>query len=226
MASVALLFFGLMFSVHTGNSFASLLKLKCESAVGVISQNTNIPCSIDSRYKSVIRTVFIKRIGEKKPCFIYQPHENTITGDPRFKVLGGSSLQLQNTAISDEGAYKYFISTTVGWDTMKFTISVTEEGGSNLYLERKDHKTEISVTWTIIIVVVVIGCLIIILLVVLWFTRKYLHSLRKAKSMELPWNFSKPADVDEKFALNEPVNNPYKKQLMPEENVTESRLIL
>ncbi|KAI5613782.1 hypothetical protein C0J50_4186 [Silurus asotus] len=173
----------------------ALFKLKCESAVGVISQTTNIPCSIESQKKPVsINTVVLKRLGEKKPCFKYQPQKNTMTGDPRFKVLGGSSLQLQNTAISDEGEYEYYIRTSLGEDSILFTISVTDH--------KEDHETEMSVTWTIIIVVVVIGCLIIILLVVLWFTRKYLHSLRKARSMELPWNFSKPADVDEKFEQN------------------------
>ncbi|XP_046703848.1 butyrophilin subfamily 1 member A1-like isoform X2 [Silurus meridionalis] len=127
MASAVLLFFVLMvMSVRDGKSEKSLFNLKCESAVGVISQNTNIPCSIESQKKPVsINTVVLKRLGQKKPCFVYQPHENTITGDTRFKVLGGSSLQLQNTAISDEGEYEYHIRTSLGEDLIKFTISVT-----------------------------------------------------------------------------------------------------
>ncbi|XP_046703857.1 uncharacterized protein LOC124384908 [Silurus meridionalis] len=141
-----LLFFVLM-SVGFGKSADTLFKLKCESAVGVISQNTNIPCSIESQKKPVsINTVVLKRLEEEKPCFIYQPHENTIAGDPRFKVLGGSSLQLQNTAISDEGEYEYDIRTSLGEDLIKFTISVTAKYNNPVIKIEENGRAELHCT--------------------------------------------------------------------------------
>ncbi|XP_053494298.1 uncharacterized protein LOC128615921 [Ictalurus furcatus] len=131
MASATLLFFVLMLSsVHFGKSAESLFKLKCQPAVGVIGQTTHISCSIefltDSKLIS-INTVVLTRSGENKPCFTFQPYVNKVTGDSRFKVENGPSLQLHNTAISDEGGYWYFIRTNLGNEEVKFTINVTAQ---------------------------------------------------------------------------------------------------
>ncbi|XP_017336651.2 uncharacterized protein LOC108272636 isoform X1 [Ictalurus punctatus] len=129
MASTTLLFFVLILSsVRVGQSAESLLKLKCQPAVGVIGQTTNISCSIESLTdpKPIsINTVVLTRSGENEPCFTFQPYLNKVTGDSRFKVENGPSLQLHNTAITDEGGYWYFIRTNLGNEQVKFTISVT-----------------------------------------------------------------------------------------------------
>ncbi|XP_017336657.1 uncharacterized protein LOC108272638 isoform X2 [Ictalurus punctatus] len=129
MASVILLFFVLMLSsVRVGKSAESLFKLNCQPAVGVIGQTTHISCSFepltDSKFIS-INTVVLTRSGENEPCFTFQPYVNKVTGDSRFKVENGPSLQLHNTAISDEAEYWYFIRTSQGNDQVKFTVSVT-----------------------------------------------------------------------------------------------------
>ncbi|XP_053493986.1 uncharacterized protein LOC128615713 [Ictalurus furcatus] len=129
MASATLLFFVLMLSsVRVGKSAESLIKLKCQPAVGVIGQTTQISCSIESLTDSKpinIDTVVLTRSGENKPCFTFQPYVNKVTGDSRFKVENRPSLQLRNTAISDEAEYTYFIQTNRGIDKVKFTINVT-----------------------------------------------------------------------------------------------------
>ncbi|KAF4080324.1 hypothetical protein AMELA_G00169010 [Ameiurus melas] len=131
MASTTLLFFVLILSsVRVGKSAETLFKLKCQPAVGVIGQTTHISCSIefltDSKLVS-INTVVLTRSGEEKPCFTFQPYVNRVTGDSRFKVENEPSLQLHNTAISDEGEYRYFIRTSLGNEQVKFTINVTAQ---------------------------------------------------------------------------------------------------
>ncbi|KAF5886777.1 muscle, skeletal receptor tyrosine-protein kinase-like isoform X1, partial [Clarias magur] len=104
----------------------ALFNLKCQSAVGVIGQTTNISCSIESQTGPVvINTVVLTRFRENKPCFTFQPYENRVTGDSRFKVESLPSLQLHNTAISDEGGYRYYIRTNLGNDDAEFRINVT-----------------------------------------------------------------------------------------------------
>ncbi|MCI4375959.1 hypothetical protein PGIGA_G00115700 [Pangasianodon gigas] len=129
MASANLLFFVLMLSsVRVGRSSESLFKLKCQPAVGVIGQTTHISCSIEFYTKPkpvVINTVALTRSGEKKSCFTIQPLENIRIGDSRFDVEKEPSLQLHNTAISDEGEYRYLIRTNLGQDQVRFTINVT-----------------------------------------------------------------------------------------------------
>ncbi|KAF4080321.1 hypothetical protein AMELA_G00168980 [Ameiurus melas] len=125
MASATLLYFVLTWSsVRVGKSVESLFNMKCQPAVGVIGQTTHISCSIDY-FPISINTVVLTRSGEEKPCFTFQPYVNRVTGDSRFKVENGPSLQLHNTAISDEGEYWYLIRTSLGNEKVKFTISVT-----------------------------------------------------------------------------------------------------
>ncbi|KAF4080320.1 hypothetical protein AMELA_G00168970 [Ameiurus melas] len=102
----------------------ALFKLKCQPAVGVISQTTHISCSIVSLTdpKPISMNSLLT---ENKPCFIFQPYVNRMTGDSRFKVENGPSLQLHNMAISDEGGYWYHIRTSLGIEQVKFTINVT-----------------------------------------------------------------------------------------------------
>ncbi|KAF5884025.1 muscle, skeletal receptor tyrosine-protein kinase-like isoform X1, partial [Clarias magur] len=126
LASASLLFVLMLTSVHFGKTAETLFNLKCQSAVGVIGQTTNISCSIESQTGPVvINTVVLTRFRENKPCFTFQPYENRVTGDSRFKVESLPSLQLHNTAISDEGGYRYYIRTNLGNDDAEFRINVT-----------------------------------------------------------------------------------------------------
>ncbi|KAM9482938.1 uncharacterized protein Hap1MRO34_007995 isoform 1-T3 [Clarias gariepinus] len=134
MASETLLFFVLMLSsVRVGKSAESLFNLKCQPAVGVIGQITHISCSIESQTGPVIiNTVVLTRFRENKSCFTFQPYENRVTGDSRFKVESLPSLQLHNTAISDEGGYKYYIRTNLGNVNVQFTINVTAKYSTSI----------------------------------------------------------------------------------------------
>ncbi|KAF5886778.1 muscle, skeletal receptor tyrosine-protein kinase-like isoform X1, partial [Clarias magur] len=128
MASDTLLIFVLMLSsVRLGKSAETLFNLKCQSAVGIAGQTTNISCSIESQTGPVvIKAVSLTRIRENKPCFTFKPSKNRVTGDSRFKVESLPSLQLHNTSISDEGGYRYYIRTNLGHVDAEFTISVVE----------------------------------------------------------------------------------------------------
>ncbi|KAM9482943.1 uncharacterized protein Hap1MRO34_007998 [Clarias gariepinus] len=132
MASETLLICVLMLSsVRVIKSAESLFNVKCQPAVGVIGQITHISCSIESKTGPVvINTVVLTKISEIKPCFTFQPYENRVTGDSRFKVESLPSLQLHNTAISDEGGYKYYIRTNQGNVNVQFTINVTAKYSS------------------------------------------------------------------------------------------------
>ncbi|KAB5584687.1 hypothetical protein PHYPO_G00110340 [Pangasianodon hypophthalmus] len=129
MTSATLLFLVLiLLSVPDVKSSESLFKLKCQPAVGVIGQTTHISCSIEFYTKPkpvVINTVALTRSGEKKSCFAIRPFENKRIGDSRFEVEKEPSLQLHNTAISDEGEYRYYIRTNLGQEQVRFTINVT-----------------------------------------------------------------------------------------------------
>ncbi|XP_053355257.1 uncharacterized protein LOC128527017 [Clarias gariepinus] len=132
MATATLLVLTLMLSsVPVGQAAESLFNVKCQPAVGVIGQITHISCSIESQTGPVvINTVVLTRFSEIKPCFTFQPYENRVTGDSRFKVESLPSLQLHNTAISDEGGYKYYIRTNQGNVNVQFTINVTAKYSS------------------------------------------------------------------------------------------------
>ncbi|XP_060725061.1 uncharacterized protein zgc:174863 isoform X1 [Tachysurus vachellii] len=128
MASAALFFFVLMMSsLRVGKSVDSLFTLKCQPAVGIIGQTTIISCSIETQTenKPNIKTVVITRIGQQKPCFMFNSMDNHVTGDPRFHAENAPSLELQNTMIPDEGEYSYFIRTSQGTEHIMFTINVT-----------------------------------------------------------------------------------------------------
>ncbi|KAF5879836.1 muscle, skeletal receptor tyrosine-protein kinase-like isoform X1, partial [Clarias magur] len=113
-------------SVQVGHSAETMCNLKCQSAVGVIGQTTNISCSIESQTGSIdINTAALTRFRENKPCFTFQRYEDRVTGDSRFKVESLPSLQLHNTSISDEGGYRYYIRTNLGNDDAEFRINVT-----------------------------------------------------------------------------------------------------
>lgn len=104
-----------------------LFTLKCQPAVGVIGQTTIISCSIETQTetKPSVKTVVITKIGQQKHCFAFNTFDKSASGDTRFRAENVPSLELQNTMISDEGEYKYFIRTYLGSVTTMFTINVT-----------------------------------------------------------------------------------------------------
>ncbi|XP_053355256.1 uncharacterized protein LOC128527016 [Clarias gariepinus] len=132
MPSETLPLFVLLLSlVHLKKSAETLFNLRCQPAVGVIGQITNISCSYENQTGPVvINTVSLTRFNETKCCFTFHPYENRVTGDSRFKVESLPSLQLHNTAISDEGGYKYYIRTNLGNVNVQFTINVTAKYSS------------------------------------------------------------------------------------------------
>ncbi|KAK3557651.1 hypothetical protein QTP70_032706 [Hemibagrus guttatus] len=126
MASVTLLFSLLMMSsLRVGQSVDNLFTLKCQPAVGVIGQTTNIFCNIAANTVPIVNTVVIIKIGENDPCFTFNRRDKSVIGDDRFQLENAPSLQLQDTMISDEGEYSYFIRTSLGNDRIRFTINVT-----------------------------------------------------------------------------------------------------
>lgn len=102
-----------------------LFRLKCQPAFGVIGQTTNINCDIEAETVSTVNTVVITKIGETEPCFTFNRRDGRVISDPRFQHKNVPSLQLENTMISDEGDYNYFIRTSHGSEDIRFTINVT-----------------------------------------------------------------------------------------------------
>ncbi|XP_058258517.1 uncharacterized protein zgc:174863 isoform X1 [Hemibagrus wyckioides] len=126
MDSATLLFFLLMISsLCLGQSVNNLFRLKCQPAVGVIGQTTNIICDMEAETVPIVNTVVITKIGETEPCFTFNRRDDLVIGDPRFQHKNVPSLQLENTMISDEGDYSYFIRTSHGKEDIRFTINVT-----------------------------------------------------------------------------------------------------
>lgn len=129
MAAAAFRLFVLlaMWSVCVGKETGSLFSIRCQPAVGVVGEVTDISCSIQSNTPDTISIylIVLTRVGEKEALFTFDPYEKRMSGEPRFQVTDKTSFQLSNTRLSDEGEYKYHIRTNQGGKETKFTISVT-----------------------------------------------------------------------------------------------------
>ncbi|XP_072539390.1 uncharacterized protein [Salminus brasiliensis] len=106
-----------------------LVDLECKPADGVVGQTTNISCSfiasVADQHITVI-TVFVYKNGQKDPLFTIK--NGSESGDARFRLpsVSDPSLELTDTALTDEGEYLYMLLTNRG--IIKdgvFRISVT-----------------------------------------------------------------------------------------------------
>ncbi|KAI4905563.1 hypothetical protein NFI96_000402 [Prochilodus magdalenae] len=99
----------------------------CQSADGVVGQTTEISCSLRKSFTQsvTITGVTVTKIGATDPVFWIR--DGTPQGDPRFNLPSREdpSLQITNTAVSDEGLYKYVVQTNRGPASGTFRISVT-----------------------------------------------------------------------------------------------------
>ncbi|KAI4884797.1 hypothetical protein NFI96_008528 [Prochilodus magdalenae] len=116
-------------SVSLGNSQDGRLELDCRSVGGVIGQTTEISCSFRKNLSEdliIIAAVTVTKRGERDPVFWIR--DGIMKGDPRFKLPSREdpSLQITNTALSDEGLYEYEVVTNRGVIRGRtFRISVT-----------------------------------------------------------------------------------------------------
>ncbi|KAI4883753.1 hypothetical protein NFI96_007668 [Prochilodus magdalenae] len=105
-------------------------RVDCQSADGVVGETTEISCSLRKSFtQSVIITgvtvTKINKRGERDPVFWIR--DGTAQEDTRFNLPSREdpSLQITNTAVSDEGLYKYVVLTKQGPASGAFRISVT-----------------------------------------------------------------------------------------------------
>ncbi|KAI4885818.1 hypothetical protein NFI96_013386 [Prochilodus magdalenae] len=105
-------------------------RVDCQSADGVVGQTTEISCSLRKSFTqsvniTAVTVTKINKRGERDPVFWIR--DGTAQGDPRFNLPSREdpSLQITNTAVSDEGLYKYVVVTNQGPASGAFRISVT-----------------------------------------------------------------------------------------------------
>ncbi|KAI4885819.1 hypothetical protein NFI96_013387 [Prochilodus magdalenae] len=102
-------------------------RVDCQSADGVVGETTEISCSFGKSFTQsvTITGVRVTKIGATDPVFWIR--DGTAQGDPRFNLPSREdpSLQITNTAVSDEGLYKYVVVTYRGPASGAFRISVT-----------------------------------------------------------------------------------------------------
>ncbi|XP_072538916.1 uncharacterized protein [Salminus brasiliensis] len=131
MASAILLFLAVASSsLCSGALTDRLLSVECQPAAGVVGQSMKISClfrtSLGIDQDIIINTVFVYKNGQKDPLFTIKNSGGS--GDPRFRLpsVSDPSLELTDTALTDEGEYLYMLSTNRG--IIKdgvFRISVT-----------------------------------------------------------------------------------------------------
>ncbi|XP_066522744.1 CD276 antigen homolog [Hoplias malabaricus] len=120
----------LLFSVHLGNA-QKVLDVECQSVVGVVEENTTIPCTfkLPPEYNDVIiNEATIKRWTP--PLFYINYNDNVVKGDPRIILPSRTdpSLLFTNTTVSDEGEYEYELQTSRGViKSTTFSLRVTAE---------------------------------------------------------------------------------------------------
>ncbi|XP_066518788.1 cell adhesion molecule 3-like [Hoplias malabaricus] len=104
--------------------------MECQSAVGVVGENTKIPCTFrvtTGDKHNTIYEVMIKKKGQKYPVFYINYTDKIVQGDPRVKLPSRTDpfLLFTNTTVSDEGEYEYKIMTNRGVIKGGFSLSVT-----------------------------------------------------------------------------------------------------
>ncbi|XP_066522153.1 uncharacterized protein [Hoplias malabaricus] len=120
----------LLFSVHLGNA-QKVLDVECQSVVGVVGENTTIPCTFKfpPQYNNVIiNEATIKRWRAR--LFYINYNDNVVKGDPRIKLpfRTDPSLLFTNITVSDEGEYEYELQTSRGVvKSTRFSLRVTAE---------------------------------------------------------------------------------------------------
>ncbi|XP_066521408.1 uncharacterized protein [Hoplias malabaricus] len=121
----------LLFSVSLGHA-EKTVDLKCRPVVGVIGENTTIPCSfkIPTGYEdAIIYEAMIKKEGQRDPLLYINKTASVVQGDTRVKLPSRTdpSLLFTNTNVSDEGVYLYDLQTSRGEiRDRRFRLSVTE----------------------------------------------------------------------------------------------------
>ncbi|KAI4877209.1 hypothetical protein NFI96_028665 [Prochilodus magdalenae] len=121
------------------NSQDGGIRVDCPPAVGVVGETTEISCSFESYFVAdlnvIIYAVTVTKRGATGPVFWINSEGDQ--GDPRFKLPSryDPSLQITNTALSDEGLYDYEVLTNRGPGSGTFWIRVTGESGSGSVLQ-------------------------------------------------------------------------------------------
>ncbi|XP_066519670.1 CD276 antigen homolog isoform X3 [Hoplias malabaricus] len=108
----------LLFSVSLGHA-QKTVELECQSAVGVVGENTKIPCSF--KFSSGLEDVTIneamsKKKGQTDPVLNINFLDPAVNEDPRVRLPSRTdpSLLFTNITVSDEGEYEYQLDTSRG----------------------------------------------------------------------------------------------------------------
>ncbi|XP_066519669.1 zwei Ig domain protein zig-1-like isoform X2 [Hoplias malabaricus] len=107
----------LLFSVSLGH--AQVLELECQSAVGVVGENTKITCSFKfppGFEDATINEVKITKKGQTDPVLYINFLDPAVNEGLRIQLHSRTdpSLLFTNTAVSDEGEYEYGLDTNRG----------------------------------------------------------------------------------------------------------------
>ncbi|XP_066519667.1 uncharacterized protein [Hoplias malabaricus] len=119
----------LLFSVSLGHA-QETVELECEAAVGVVGENTKIPCSFRIKTGDKGATfyeVMTKKKGQRHPVLYINFLDPVVNKDPRVRLPSRTdpSLLFTNTAVSDEGEYEYQLLTDRGEIKGGFSLRVT-----------------------------------------------------------------------------------------------------
>ncbi|XP_066520189.1 putative butyrophilin subfamily 2 member A3 [Hoplias malabaricus] len=126
----------LLFSVSLGHA-KKVLEMECQSVLGVIGENTTIPCSFKLPTEDndvMIYEMIIKKKGQINSVLYINDPNNVVKGDPRIILPSRTdpSLLFTNTAVSDEGEYEYSLNTNRGEiKNRRFSLRVTGSRGNH-----------------------------------------------------------------------------------------------
>ncbi|KAI4905564.1 hypothetical protein NFI96_000403 [Prochilodus magdalenae] len=146
MAAAVLLFLTVT-SVCLGVLSAStLINVDCRPAAGVAGQPTKISCSFKKNFGGdhsiIISAVTVMKKGERDPVF---QMNGEVQEGARFNLPSTEdpSLQITNTAVSDEGQYDYMVVTNRGIiPDGTFQITVTAKYGTPTINSRPEKLEE------------------------------------------------------------------------------------
>ncbi|KAI4895877.1 hypothetical protein NFI96_000878, partial [Prochilodus magdalenae] len=107
-------------------AYRGTFEVHCGYSEGVIGQTTDIYCSFENRFPDKSIFIYAVTVTTREET-VFWSNSQGFHGDPRFKLPSryDPSLQITNTALSDEGWYDYKVQTDHGPVSGTFWISVT-----------------------------------------------------------------------------------------------------
>ncbi|XP_038633137.1 CD276 antigen [Scyliorhinus canicula] len=112
-------------------SFAqSFVTLDCEvSVTGILNEDTKLPCSIKSTKEKTFSFIELSKVEKNENVTsLFRFEADKEVPQNRIKFLHPDSqdvsLLIQNTQLTDQGIYKYFVATTAGYASKIIALKV------------------------------------------------------------------------------------------------------